>query len=57
MEHTALFEEQVSLTPKDMRVKIDSVESIVADKLKARLEGRCSRHGFVVPETMKVLSR
>jgi len=57
MEHTALFEEQVSLTPKDMRIKIDSMETLVADKLKARLEGRCSRHGFVVPDTLKVLSR
>lgn len=57
MEHVALFEEQVSLTPKDMRVKIDSIEALVADKLRARLEGRCSRHGFVVPETIKVLSR
>jgi DNA-directed RNA polymerase subunit E'/Rpb7 len=57
MEHVALFEEQVSLTPKDMRIKIDSIEALVADKLRARLEGRCSRHGFVVPETVKVLSR
>ena len=57
MEHVALFEEQVSMTPKDMRVKIDSIEALVADKLRARLEGRCSRHGFVVPETIKVLSR
>ena len=57
MEHTALFEEQVSLTPKDMRVMIESIENIVADKLKGRLEGRCSRHGFVVPDTLKVLSR
>lgn len=57
MEHTALFEEQVSLTPKHMRVKVDSIEALVADMLKARLEGRCSRHGFVVPDTLKVLSR
>jgi len=57
MEHTAIFEEQVSLTPKDMRTKIDSIEKLVEDKLKARIEGRCSRHGFVVPETVKVLSR
>lgn len=57
MEHTALFEEQVSLTPKHMRVKVESIEALVADMLKARLEGRCSRHGFVVPDTLKVLSR
>ena len=57
MEHTAVFEEQVSLTPKDMRDKVASVEALVQDKLQARLEGRCSRHGFVLPGTIKVLSR
>lgn len=57
MEHTAVFEEQVTITPRDMRNKIDSIEDLVRDKLKARLEGRCSRHGFVIPDTMKVLSR
>ena len=57
MQHTAVFEEQVTITPRDMRNKIDSIEDLVRDKLKARLEGRCSRHGFVIPDTMKVLSR
>ena len=57
MEHTAVFEEQVSLTPKDMRVKIESIENLVRDKLKARLEGRCSKHGYVVPDSVNVLSR
>jgi DNA-directed RNA polymerase subunit E'/Rpb7 len=57
MEHTAVFEEQVTLTPKDMRNKIDSIENVVHDKLKARLEGRCSRHGYVLPDSVKVLSR
>ena len=57
MEYTAVFEEQVSLTPKDMRAKIESVENLVRDKLQARLEGRCSRHGYVLPGTVKVLSR
>ena len=57
MEHTAVFEEQVSLTPKDMRDKIGSVENLIQDKLQARLEGRCSRHGFVQPGSIKMLSR
>jgi DNA-directed RNA polymerase subunit E'/Rpb7 len=57
MEHIAVFEEQVSLTPKDMRVKIESVENLLHDKLQLRLEGRCSRHGYVLPGTVKTLSR
>ena len=57
MEHTAVFEEQVSLTPKDMRNKIPSIEALVQEKLQARLEGRCSRHGFVLPGSIRMLSR
>jgi DNA-directed RNA polymerase subunit E'/Rpb7 len=57
MEYKAVFEEQVSLNPKDMRVKIESVEDLVRDKLQARLEGRCSRHGYVEPGTVTILSR
>jgi len=57
MEYKAVFEEQVSLNPKDMRVKIESVEDLIRDKLQARLEGRCSRHGYVEPGTVTILSR
>jgi DNA-directed RNA polymerase subunit E'/Rpb7 len=57
MEHTCVFEEQVTLTPKDMRVKIESVETVLTEKLQQRLEGRCSRHGYVIPGSLKVLSR
>ena len=57
MEYNAVFEEQVALTPKDMRGKIDSIENWVHDKLLLKLEGRCSRDGFVQPGTIKVLSR
>ena len=57
MEHTCVFEEQVTLTPKDMRVKIESVEVVLTEKLQQRLEGRCSRHGYVIPGSLKVLSR
>jgi len=57
MEYKAVFEEQVSLNPKDMRIKIESVEDLIRDKLQARLEGRCSRHGYVEPGTVTILSR
>ncbi len=57
MQHTALFEEQVAVTPRDMKRKITSIESILLNKLQAKLEGRCSRHGFVLPGSLKVLSR
>ena len=57
MDHVAVFEEQVPLTPKDLRAEIQSIDSILEEKLRGRLEGRCSRHGFVAPNSVKILSR
>ena len=57
MEYTAVFEEAVSLTPKDLRSPIKSLDIILEGKLRARLEGKCSRHGFVVSDSVRVLSR
>jgi hypothetical protein len=57
MKYTALFEEQVSLTPKDTSREITSIDDVLMDKLQKKLEGRCSRHGFVISGTLKVLSR
>ena len=57
MEYTAIFEEQIPLTPNDLKHEISSIDSIILIKLKYLLEGKCSRHGFVVPNTVKLLSR
>jgi DNA-directed RNA polymerase subunit E'/Rpb7 len=57
MQHTAIFEEQVTITPRDMKRTIDSIDEILQDKIQTRLEGRCSRHGYVEPGTVKILSR
>ena len=57
MEHTAVFEEQVSLTPRDLRGQITTIDALLEEKCKMRLEGHCSRHGFVVPDSVKILSR
>jgi len=58
MEHQALFEERIPLTAKDLnRLAEEPVENILLQKVRAKLEGRCSRHGFVVPNTMTIVSR
>jgi ribA/ribD-fused uncharacterized protein len=57
MEHTALFEERVNLTPLDLRKKISSLDKILLEKLALRLENKCSRNGFVLRDTLKILSR
>jgi DNA-directed RNA polymerase subunit E'/Rpb7 len=57
MEHLAVFEEKVILAPVDLRNKIDGFDSILIQKLRTKLEGRCSQHGYVVPKSLKLLSR
>jgi hypothetical protein len=57
MKYTALFEEQVAFTPKDSSRNIESIDTVLIEKLQRKLEGRCSRHGFVISGTLKVLSR
>jgi DNA-directed RNA polymerase subunit E'/Rpb7 len=57
MEHTAIFEEQVPLLPQDLRNEIKNIDSLLEQKVKEKLEGKCSRHGFVVPGSMEILSR
>ena len=58
MEQTVLFEEKIHLSPKDMnRVAKQSIDSIILDYLRSKLGNKCSQHGFVNPESLKVLSR
>jgi DNA-directed RNA polymerase subunit E'/Rpb7 len=57
METEAFFQEKVYLTPKDLRNDIESVDDILIEKLKERLEQRCSPHGYVLPGTLEILTR
>lgn len=57
MEHTALFEERASLSPRDLRGQITDIDALLLQKLSTRMENKCSRHGFVLPGTMKIISR
>ena len=64
MEQTVLFEEKIYLTPKDMnRVIKKSINEILLDHLREKLENQCSQHGFIVPKSaehpnnIQILSR
>ena len=57
MEYTAVFEESVALTPKDLRSSIKSLDTVLEGKLRSRLEGKCSRHGYVLSDSVRILSR
>jgi DNA-directed RNA polymerase subunit E'/Rpb7 len=57
MEHTVLFEDQVSFSPDDLSKQIRSIDEILLNKVKSKLENKCSRHGFVIKDTLKLISR
>jgi len=57
MQQLAIFEEKVALSPADLRADITSFDTILLNKLKTQLEGKCSKHGYVIPGTLELLSR
>jgi DNA-directed RNA polymerase subunit E'/Rpb7 len=58
MEQIALFEEKIYLSPKDMNhIGAQTIDAVLLGHLKEKLENKCSRHGFVVPNSLDVLSR
>lgn len=59
MRTRAIFERKVGLFPKDMKdlKKANTIEALLLNKVKETLEGRCSQHGWVIPGTLKILSR
>lgn len=57
MESVAFFEEKVPLTPRDFAAERLDIDEILKDKLVSKLEGKCSLHGWVVPNSVRILSR
>jgi DNA-directed RNA polymerase subunit E'/Rpb7 len=58
MEHQAVFEERVPITPKELnRLSDETAETILLEKLRTKLENRCSKHGFVIPGSLEIISR
>lgn len=58
MEQTVVFEEKVYITPKDIwKLKDEPLDDLLLTHLKRKLERRCSSHGYVIPNTLSLLSR
>jgi DNA-directed RNA polymerase subunit E'/Rpb7 len=57
MEQDAIFEEKVSLSAKDMSGEILSFDDILLRKMRKQIEGKCTKHGFLLPGSLKLLSR
>jgi DNA-directed RNA polymerase subunit E'/Rpb7 len=57
MEQTVVFEEKVYITPKDLwKLKEEPLDDLILKHLKQKLERRCSSHGYVIPNTLTILS-
>lgn len=60
---SATFDLKVSLTPQEMnRIRVvsetdDPLYPVLLQSVKSKLESRCSTHGWVVPESVAILSR
>jgi hypothetical protein len=58
MEQSVIFEEKIYLTPKSMNlVAKEGLDSILQKQLRKKLENKCSQHGFVIPQSLEILSR
>jgi DNA-directed RNA polymerase subunit E'/Rpb7 len=59
MESLVLFEEKVALTPRDINsvVEVNSIDMKILDYLKKKLEKKCIKDGYVIPDTLRLLSR
>jgi DNA-directed RNA polymerase subunit E'/Rpb7 len=57
MEQLAVFQEKVVISPIDLHSDVGSFDVILMAKLKKQLEGKCSKHGFVIPGSLEMLSR
>ena len=57
MEQIAVFQEKISISPLDLHSEITNFDDILLLKLKSKLEGKCSKHGFVIPGSLELLSR
>lgn len=58
MEQTVVFDEKIYLTPVDMnQVGTKTVDAILLNHLRNKLENQCSQHGFVLPNSLTLLSR
>lgn len=59
MEATAFFEKKISLNAKDLNKigKSATINTLVLEKIREKLEDKCSEHGFVLPGTLELLSR
>ncbi len=58
METTVVFEQKIALSPLEFnQLREKKLDDILLKKFAEENEGQCSVHGWVIPDTLKILSR
>ncbi len=58
METTVVFEEKVAITPSDLnKLRDKTLDELLLRRFANANEGRCSVHGWVIPGSLKIISR
>ncbi len=60
IQNVAMFEEKVALGPRllnELRSSTKTLDDLILSVLREKLEGKCNHHGYVVPDSIKLLSR
>lgn len=58
METSVVFEQKISISPREFnQLGNQKLDTLLLKKFADENEGRCSVHGWVVPDTLSILSR
>lgn len=58
MEATVVFEQKISISPREFnQLGNQKLDALLLKKFADENEGRCSVHGWVVPDSLSILSR
>lgn len=58
MEATVVFEQKISVSPREFnQLGNQKLDALLLKKFADENEGRCSVHGWVVPDSLSILSR
>lgn len=58
MEATVVFEQKISVSPREFnQLGNQKLDTLLLKKFADENEGRCSVHGWVVPDSLSILSR
>lgn len=52
-----MFEERVSVRPLELTRLTGDLNDLIIEKLQGKLEGKCARNGYVIPGSLKLISR